>query len=67
MKIVESHESLYIISLGIIELSQEKMMRFNNGIFHFVYFIISLLLLLGSGLSIDPFSYDQSLKSEVQN
>ncbi|KAL1212158.1 Endo-1,4-beta-xylanase 4 [Cardamine amara subsp. amara] len=39
------------------------MKRFNYGFFHLVFFLISLLL-LGSGLSMDPFSYEQSLKSE---
>ncbi|KAL9840746.1 Endo-1,4-beta-xylanase 4 [Arabidopsis thaliana] len=39
------------------------MKRFNYGFFHLVLFLISLLL-LGSGICMDPFSYDQSLKSE---
>ncbi|CAA0361567.1 unnamed protein product [Arabidopsis thaliana] len=39
------------------------MKRFNYGFFHLVFFLISLLL-LGSGICMDPFSYDQSLKSE---
>ncbi|XP_009102314.1 endo-1,4-beta-xylanase 4 [Brassica rapa] len=39
------------------------MKRFNNGVFHFVVFI-SILLFLGPGLSMHPFSYDHSLKSE---
>ncbi|XP_013594464.1 PREDICTED: endo-1,4-beta-xylanase A [Brassica oleracea var. oleracea] len=39
------------------------MKRFNNGVFHFVVFI-SILLFLGPGLCMHPFSYDHSLKSE---
>ncbi|XP_010496773.1 PREDICTED: uncharacterized protein LOC104773807 [Camelina sativa] len=43
------------------------MNRVNNGFSHSVFYIISLLLpLISSGLCMDPFSYDQTLKSESE-